>query len=97
MREYIYLYPQWPHRRFSGIPKVTCSISECIKSCDLCLAFLPCNKWSSAGTALCKVGGNGQLIGFTVSYAIVRSWLWSTATGSSPLGTSVALLQVIDN
>ena len=32
------------------------------------------------------MGGNGQLIGSTVSDAIVRSWQWSTATGSSQLG-----------
>ena len=31
-------------------------------------------------------GGKGQSIGSTVSDAIVRSWLWSTATGSRPLG-----------
>ena len=30
--------------------------------------------------------GNGQSIGFTVSDAIVRSWLGSTVTGISPLG-----------
>ena len=28
---------------------------------------------------------------------IIRSWLWSTATGSCPWATSVALLQVVDN
>ena len=33
-----------------------------------------------------KAGGNGQSVGSTVSDAIVRSWLWSTATGSHPLG-----------
>ena len=32
-------------------------------------------------------GGCDQSIGSTVSDAIVRSWLWSTATRSSPLGT----------
>ena len=31
-------------------------------------------------------GSNGQSIGSTVSDAVVRSWLWSTAPGSSPLG-----------
>ena len=30
--------------------------------------------------------GNGQSIGSSVSDAIVRSWLWSTSTESSPLG-----------
>ena len=41
-----------------------------------------------------RVGGCDQSIGFIVSDAIVRSWLWSTATRSSPLlqcGNSVKL------
>ena len=38
---------------------------------------------------------NGQLIGSTVSYAIVRSWLWLTATRSSQLGCFSTLLQVV--
>ena len=38
-----------------------------------------------------------QSIGSTVSDAIVRSWLWSTATRSSPLGYFSRLLQVVDN
>ena len=54
-------------------------------------------KWSSLGMALCSVGGNGQSIGSTISDAIVRSWLWSTATASSTLATSAALLQVVNN
>ena len=36
-------------------------------------------------------------IGSTVSDAIARSWLWLTATRSSPLGCSSRLLQVVDN
>ena len=42
-------------------------------------------------------GGCDQSIGSTVSDAIVRSWLWSTATMSSPLGYFSILLQVVDN
>ena len=42
-------------------------------------------------------GGCEQSIGSTVSDGIVRSWLWSTATGSSPLGYCSRLLQVVDN
>ena len=33
-----------------------------------------------------EAGGCGQSIGSTVSDAIVRSWLWLSATRSSPLG-----------
>ena len=39
----------------------------------------------SGGTAH-ESGGCDQSIGSTVSDAIVHSWLWSTATRSSPLG-----------
>ena len=42
-------------------------------------------------------GGCDQSIGSTVSDAIVRSWLWLTATRSSPLGCFSTLLQVVDN
>ena len=41
--------------------------------------------------------GCDQSIGFIVFDAIVRSWLWSAATRSSPLGNFSILLQVIDN
>ena len=46
---------------------------------------------------LCRLRGNDQSIRSAVSDAIVGSWLWSTATGSSPLGYSIALVQVVDN
>ena len=38
------------------------------------------------GYCLKNCGANVQLIGFTVSDAIDSNWLWSTATGSCPLG-----------
>ena len=41
--------------------------------------------------------GCDQSIWSTVPDAIVRSWLWSTATRSSPLGYFSRLLQVVDN
>ena len=56
----------------------------------------PCNTWSSEGTAH-EGEGCDQSIGSTVSDAIVRSWLWSTATRSSPLGYFSILLQVVAN
>ena len=46
--------------------------------------FILCTR-RSEGTAH-EGGGCDQSIGSTVSDAIVRSWLWSTATTSSPLG-----------
>ena len=45
--------------------------------------------WESGG------GCCNQLIGPTVSDAIVHSWLWLTATRSSPLGYFSRLLQVV--
>ena len=42
-------------------------------------------------------GGCDQSIGSFVSDAIVCSWLWQTATRSSPLGYFNKLLQVVDN
>ena len=57
--------------------------------------FIQCTK-SSGGTAH-EGGGCDQSIGSIVSDAIVRSWLWSTATRSSPLGYCSRLLQVVDN
>ena len=44
-----------------------------------------------------KVEGCDQAIGYTVSDAIVRSWLWSTASRSSLSGYFSRLLQVVDN
>ena len=41
--------------------------------------------------------GCDQSIISTVSDGIVRSWLWSTATRSSPLGYFSGLLQLVDN
>ena len=42
-------------------------------------------------------GGCDQSIGSAISDAIGHSWLWSTATRSSPLGCVNRLLQVVDN
>ena len=58
-------------------------------------ACAPCS-WTSGGTALLKLGYNGQSIG-SVSDAIARRWLWSTAKGSSPFGYFSSIQQVVDN
>ena len=57
--------------------------------------FILCTR-RSGGTAH-EGGGCDQSIGSTVSDAIVRCWLWSTVTRSSPLGYFSTLLQVVDN
>ena len=84
-------YPEWPHRQ-----------GGCLACCGCTFEsrwglhwFILC-KWRSVGTAH-EGGGCDQSIGSTVSDAIVRSWLWLTATSSSPLGCFSTLLQVVDN
>ena len=57
--------------------------------------FILCTR-RSGGTAN-EGGGCDQSILSTVSDAIVRSCLWSTATMSSPLFYLSRLLQVVDN
>ena len=57
--------------------------------------FILCMKRS--GGAAHESGGCDQSIGSTVSDAIVRSSLWSTATRSFPFGYFSRLLQVVDN
>ena len=86
-QEYVGLAFRWSRVR------VTVSAA----SRDLWPTFALWNTWSSGDTAMCRAGGNGQSIGSTVSDAIVRSWMWSTATGRSPLGCFSRLLQVVDN
>ena len=49
-----------------------------------CCTDLYCWRWSQ-GLLLMRVGINGHSIRSTISDAIVRSWLWSTATRSCPL------------
>ena len=60
----------------------------CSKSSDLQTVLTPCNTWSSEGTAH-EGGGCDQSIGSTVSDAIVRCRLWSTALGVPHWATSV--------
>ena len=57
--------------------------------------FILCTR-ASGGTAL-EGEGCDQSILPTVSDAIARSWFWSTATRSSPLGCFSRLLRVVDN
>ena len=57
--------------------------------------FILCTRrWGSTAH---EGGGCDQSIESTVSDAIIRSWLWLTATRSSPFGWFSTLLQVVDN
>ena len=57
--------------------------------------FILCTR-RSGGTEH-EGGGCDQSIRSIVSDAIVHSWLWQTATRSSPFGYFSRLLQVVDN
>ena len=60
-------------------------LTKCSKSCDLQPA-LQCAIRGAQGVVPCVGWGCDQSIGSTVSDAIVRSWLWLTATRNFPLG-----------
>ena len=73
----VHIYPEWPHRQ-----------GGCLACCGSTFDsaevhwFILCSR-RSGGTAH-EGRGCYQSIGSTVSDAIVRSWLWLTATRSSP-------------
>ena len=86
------LYPEWPHRQGGCL--------ACWNRCSL--------SWAETApiyTMLEALGGGtahegrgcDQSIGSSISDAIVRNWLWSTETSSSPLGYFSRLLQVVGN
>ena len=86
---------EWPHRQCVGLayPRTSVRATVAAASVAICSPHLQhAIRW-----AQCRVRSNGQSIGSTVSYAVVHSWLWSTATRNSHWATSVALLQVVDN
>ena len=59
--------------------------------------FILCTRCSGCTATAHEGGGCDQSIGSAVSDVIVRRWLWSTATRSSPLGHFSRLLQVVNN
>ena len=100
-------YPEWPNVQPPFIPWVAALarwLPRMLKVATLHVRipavaerhrFILCTRRS--GGIAHEGGGCDQSIGSSVSDAIVRSWLWSTATGSSPLGYFSKLLQVVDN
>ena len=98
---YIGLYPEWPHRQCVGLAFRRSHDRGSLSAVSLVICsparIEVCNTCSSGGTALCRVGGCDQSIGSTVSDAIVHSWLWLTATRSSPLCYFSKLQRVVDN
>ena len=85
-----HLYPEWPHKqggclarwRLQGFKIESWLWLSCT---DLYYA------WEAQGVLW------DQSIWSTVSDGILRSWLWSTATTSSPLGYFSRILQAVDN
>ena len=72
--------PEWLH---SNVPKLLGSIP--LTTLMICSPQLYVQV-AIKGFSPVKGGDNYQSIVSTVSDAIVRSWLWSTATGNCPLG-----------
>ena len=86
-----------PQSKSHNSTKVGCSlVTCCIKSCNLQSAFHRAIRGAHKPCPV-KGWGNGESIISAVSDAIVRSWLWPTATRSSPLSYSAALLLVVYN
>ena len=85
-----YLYLEWPHRQGGCFACCCCTFDSAEVHW-----FILCTRRS--GSTANEGGGCDQSIGSTVSDAIVRSWLWLTATKSSPVGCFSALLKVVDN
>ena len=80
------------------IRKVVASHAEVARSIPGWAETAPIYTIREAQREYCHEGGRcDQSIGSTVSDANVRSWLWLTATRSSPLGYFSRLLQVVDN
>ena len=86
-----HIYPEWPHRQGGCLACWGCTFES-----HWGLHWFILCKWRAGSTAH-EGGGCDQSIGSTISDAIVRSWLWLTATRSSPLGCFCTLLQVVDN
>ena len=77
-----HLYPEWPHRQ--GGCLVCWRLQDGIPAAAELHRFMLFTR-RSGGTAH-EGRGCDQPIGFTFFDTTVRSWLWSTATRSSPLG-----------
>ena len=81
-------YPERPTRQCVGLAfRRSCvRASLAAASLAICASHFYLALCGAQGILPCAEWGSGQSIGSTVSDAIVCSWLWSTTTGSSPLG-----------
>ena len=75
-----YIRTEWPYRQGGRLACWSCKLDsrlswDCTELCT-----------RRSGGSAHEGGWCDQTIGSTVSDAIVRCWLWSTATRSSPLG-----------
>ena len=83
-------YTEWPHSQGGCLACCGCTFD----SAEVALIYTMHE--ALRGYFPCGYGCD-QSNGSTVSDAIVRSWLWLTATRCSPLGCFSKLLQVVDN
>ena len=92
------VYPEWPHRLCVGLAFWGLRVRSSLVAASLVICSPHCTVQYVELRGTAYEGGRGdQLIGSTVSNAIVRIWLWSTETRSSPLGYFSRLLKVVDN
>ena len=90
------IYPEWPYRQ--GGCFACWRVQGCKIEYRLWLSCTDLYYMHETLRGYCPWGwGWDQSIGSTVSDAIIRCWLWSTATRSSILGYFSRLLQVVDN
>ena len=80
-----YLCHEWLHRQWFNLAFQRSHNNISLAVVSLMVYGIHLHGANEAQLTLFCVGG-AQSIGSTVTDAILHSWLWSTATGSSPLG-----------
>ena len=88
-------YPDWPHMQCVGLAFRRSHVRGSLSAASLVICCRHCTVQNMELRGYCPVCD--QSIWSSVSDAIVSSWLWSTATRSSPLGYFSKLPQVVNN
>ena len=68
----------------------------CSKSCDLWPTFAPGNTWSLVGTAMCRAGGNSQILVLPSLTPLSIAICGRLQLGAPHWATLVALLSEVD-
>ena len=80
------VHPEWPHRRCIVLTFRRSIVRSSLVAASLVICSPHCTVLHVEFKGYCLGGVFSQSIGSFVSAAIICSWLWSTATGSFPLG-----------